>query len=396
MLKMERLLSLFFICFLGLFSVTGHGSQESVGYLILHDPSPVNLGALSHTGVPVAVSVSNERLVEVSSSVGLAESWLRNHVLAYYPATKITTIVVGNTVLCNRNQEQQMGFVLPSLKNVYHSLTRWGLETEIEVSASFSSDCLNPYRDDLGGKYLKPILKFLQSKNSTYLVTPPPYFSQSQEETLTLLSSHVKYMNDLGDFNLRRINMVISGEKDSKPTSRKLSFVGPFPARPTPLLSPTQSPVGYFPPAYAANSPLPPLVGTSPPMPPLSFPVAPVLPPPPSTSDLPPCNPYYAQAPSPLALGARNPVWCVAKPSVPADTLQEAIDYACGEGRADCEAIKPNGECFSPDTVLAHASYVFNSYWQRNKRNGGTCSFGGTAMLINSDPSFGLCRFVHS
>ncbi|KAH9663935.1 hypothetical protein KPL70_019842 [Citrus sinensis] len=74
-------------------------------------------------------------------------------------------------------------------------------------------------------------------------------------------------------------------------------------------------------------------------------------------------------------------------PNVPADTLQEAMDYACGEGGADCEEIMPHGNCFYPDTVVAHASYAFNSYWQKTKRNGGTCAFGGTAMLINADPS---------
>ncbi|GFY83072.1 hypothetical protein Acr_02g0013120 [Actinidia rufa] len=60
------------------------------------------------------------------------------------------------------------------------------------------------------------------------------------------------------------------------------------------------------------------------------------------------------------------------------EKLQEAMDYACGEGEADCEVIRPQGNCYSPDTVVAHASY-----WQKNKRVGGTCSFGGTAILIN-------------
>lgn len=87
-------------------------------------------------------------------------------------------------------------------------------------------------------------------------------------------------------------------------------------------------------------------------------------------------------------------LWCVAKPSVPVETLQEAMDYACGEGGADCGEIGPRGSCYYPDTVVAHASYAFNSYWQNNKKEGGTCEFGGTAMLINADPSFNHCRFV--
>ncbi|GFP90282.1 glucan endo-1 3-beta-glucosidase 3 [Phtheirospermum japonicum] len=109
---------------------------------------------------------------------------------------------------------------------------------------------------------------------------------------------------------------------------------------------------------------LPPLVGTISPAP----------------DSLPPCEPSRGPR-------QHHGLWCVAKPSVPAETLQEALDFACGEGGADCEAIGQDGSCYYPDTVVAHASYAFNSYWQRNKKSGGTCGFGGTAMLINSDPS---------
>jgi hypothetical protein len=36
---------------------------------------------------------------------------------------------------------------------------------------------------------------------------------------------------------------------------------------------------------------------------------------------------------------------------------------------------------------MAHASFAFNSYWQRAKAAGGTCDFAGSAMLITRDPS---------
>lgn len=84
----------------------------------------------------------------------------------------------------------------------------------------------------------------------------------------------------------------------------------------------------------------------------------------------------------------------MAKPSVPPDTLQEALDYACGEGGADCEEIRPHGSCYFPDTAVAHASYAFNSYWQKYKNSGGSCTFGGTAMIINSDPSNASSYFL--
>lgn len=93
--------------------------------------------------------------------------------------------------------------------------------------------------------------------------------------------------------------------------------------------------------------------------------------------------------------GREYAVWCVARPTVPETMLQRAMDYACGNG-ADCGSVNPKGPCFVPNTLVAHASYAFNSYWQRTKVAGGTCDFGGTAMLITDDPSFNGCNFIYS
>ncbi|KAK7383472.1 hypothetical protein VNO78_29151 [Psophocarpus tetragonolobus] len=60
-------------------------------------------------------------------------------------------------------------------------------------------------------------------------------------------------------------------------------------------------------------------------------------------------------------------LWYVAEPSVLGETLQQAMDYACGEGGATCMEIKPLGNCYYPDIVL-----------------------------INSDPNFLNCRFILS
>lgn len=136
---------------------------------------------------------------------------------------------------------------------------------------------------------------------------------------------------------------------------------------------PPANPIHRHPPPF--QSPLPP----SHPSPPKTLPSpppiqTPVIFPPPA-------------APSPPKSGtARASRWCIAKPAVPADVIQAALDYACGYG-ADCSSIQPGGACYRPDTVLSHASYAFNSYWQATKAAGGTCDFGGIAILITKDPS---------
>lgn len=97
--------------------------------------------------------------------------------------------------------------------------------------------------------------------------------------------------------------------------------------------------------------------------------------------------------PPPLAPpGAGQALWCVAKPTVPDPIIQDAMDYACGSG-AECKSIEPSGACYQPNTVLAHASYAFNSYWQMNKASGGTCDFGGTGTIVTRDPSYDKCAF---
>ncbi|KAI3709973.1 hypothetical protein L2E82_39744 [Cichorium intybus] len=93
-------------------------------------------------------------------------------------------------------------------------------------------------------------------------------------------------------------------------------------------------------------------------------------------------------------LGGTN--WCVASPSASQSDLQNALDWACGLGMADCSQIKPEGPCFQPDTLFSHASFAFNSYYQQNGNSDVACNFGGSATLTKNDPSYGKCIYVAS
>ncbi|KAK3020810.1 hypothetical protein RJ639_047682 [Escallonia herrerae] len=251
MLKMVCFVHLLLLSLLG-FTVA---DQESVGIITLHDDYDSNSESLHYTGVPVAVPVSNQHLNEVSGSVLMAEKWVRTHVLNHYPATNITTVVVGHTLFCMKNPQHNLKSVLPSIKNIHHSLIRWGLEREIKVSVSFSSNCLNPsaasYTPDLANSCIKPILQFLEDINSTYTINPPPHLSTIYNGTPSLVKAHFKSMENLGVYNLKKINVITIS---SKPTSRKLTFIDSKLVEPVPA----HLPVFYSVPA--AKSPLPPLV----------------------------------------------------------------------------------------------------------------------------------------
>ncbi|KAG1365027.1 hypothetical protein COCNU_12G000270 [Cocos nucifera] len=53
------------------------------------------------------------------------------------------------------------------------------------------------------------------------------------------------------------------------------------------------------------------------------------------------------------------------------------------------------GSCYSPDSLQAHASYAFNSYYQKNPVPT-SCDFGGTALIVNVNPSSGMCIYPSS
>ncbi|KAG9445738.1 hypothetical protein H6P81_011866 [Aristolochia fimbriata] len=87
--------------------------------------------------------------------------------------------------------------------------------------------------------------------------------------------------------------------------------------------------------------------------------------------------------------------WCIARSNVSEQALQTALDYACGAG-ADCAPIQSSGLCYLPNTLQAHASYAFNSYYQRRAMAPGSCDFSGTAVVAMSDPSYGSCVYPSS
>lgn len=201
------------------------------------------------------------------------------------------------------------------------------------------------------------------------------------------------------------------------------------PSSPPPPFTTIPSPTEYTPsspplPPYFYIPPILPITQNPPPSPPESILSPPIFVPGPSDPVLgppiyEPSPPSYIPSPS---IGGFNPsppvfqppvvfpppavpppphkgqtftLWCVAKPSVPDPIIEEAMNYACGSG-ADCGSIQPDGSCYEPNTLFAHASYAFNSYWQRTKAAGGTCDFGGTAILVTVDPSFDGCHFMYA
>ncbi|PKU79489.1 Glucan endo-1,3-beta-glucosidase 1 [Dendrobium catenatum] len=97
-----------------------------------------------------------------------------------------------------------------------------------------------------------------------------------------------------------------------------------------------------------------------------------------------------------LANDSTNRTFCVAADGADMKALQAALDWACGPGRANCSEIQPGESCYDPNNVRRHASYAFDSYYQKEEKVVGSCYFQGAAMVTTTDPSHDDCIFPGS
>ncbi|KAL4556438.1 hypothetical protein LXL04_039090 [Taraxacum kok-saghyz] len=151
--------------------------------------------------------------------------------------------------------------------------------------------------------------------------------------------------------------------------------VSPTPTTTTPVTNPVNPPVPVTNPVTTPS--------TNPGGTPTANPITtPSVMPPPTTST--------GNAPA-----GRGQSWCVAKNGASQAALQSALDYACGIGGADCATIQQGSSCYEPTTLQNHASYAFNSYYQKNPVPT-SCDFGGAATITTTNPSVGSCIFPSS
>ncbi|XP_074321051.1 uncharacterized protein LOC141657653 [Silene latifolia] len=200
--------------------------------------------------------------------------------------------------------------------------------------------------------------------------------------------------------NNRRILNIETRQDDSYTPSTILPTTTPItnpanfpPYTPTPTIVtiPASTPTSLTP-----LNPMPTTPTTTIPSPTTTTPITPVTNP---TTTYPGPNTNPNPNPNPVPAGQAPVVsgqtWCVAQAGADESTLQSALDYACGIGGADCSTIQQGASCYNPNTLQNHASFAFNSYFQKNPV-ATSCVFGGAAMLVNTNPSSGSCIYPSS
>ncbi|XP_050206506.1 glucan endo-1,3-beta-glucosidase 14 [Mercurialis annua] len=412
------------------------------------DSDPAVLHALSGSGIKVTVDLPNELLFSAAKRPSFAFSWVKRNVAAYHPSTEIEAIAVGNEVFVDPHNTTK--FLIPAMENIHQALRKLNLDSSIKVSSPIALSALQnsypssagSFRTELIQPVFEPLLNFLRQTGSYLMVNAYPFFAYESNSDVISLDyalfrenpGVVDAGNGLRYFNLfdaqidavfaamsalkyDDINLVVTetgwpskGDENEVGATvnnaaayngnlvRRILTGGGTPLRPHADLAvylfalfnenqkfgPTsERNYGLFYPDEKKVYDIPLTVeglknykddsNRSPPVTGGQQVAAPVS--------------------GGVSKSTTGNTWCVANPDAGKGRMQAGLDYACGEGGADCRAIQPGATCYNPNTLDAHASFAFNSYYQKKGREMGTCYFGGAAYVVTQPPKYGECEF---
>ncbi|GJN11505.1 hypothetical protein PR202_ga29703 [Eleusine coracana subsp. coracana] len=364
----------------------------------IYEANPAVLRLLANTSIKVTVMVPNEDLADVARDPSIAGDWVWNQVAVYLPATLISGVAVGNEVFDMRPDLTSV--LVQAMKNVQAALANLDLADAVKVTTPIrftavmdsSPPSSGRFRDDLAQPVMKPMLDFLE-RTGSYLTMnifpcfafydpanhinreyavgniPNPGFQDSR--TGLMYSSLLDAQRDATYYAMAKLGFSGSSKNNLGPAKRvsmkqSIAETG-WPARGK-VWNSLEDRIGSGRAATLAdaqaynnnviNRVLSGNTGT----------------------------PLHPDA----DMDATCTSWCVASAAVGDERLQAALQWACRNG-ADCGPIQSGAKCFEPNTRLAHTSYAFNSYYQRNHRAPGTCNFAGAAHVVYRQPKIGNC-----
>ncbi|KAH7844666.1 hypothetical protein Vadar_030408 [Vaccinium darrowii] len=424
--------------------------SQNINRVKVYDSDPSVLKSLSGSNIKVTIDLPNQLLSSAAKRPSFALSWVQQNVAAYYPSTQIESIAVGNEVFVDPKNTTR--FLIPAMKNIHQALVKYNLHSNIKVSSPIALSALQSsypsssgsFRPELIEPVFKPMLEFLRETGSYLMVNAYPFFAyESNANDIPLdyalfrenpgvvdSGNGLKYYSlfdaqidavfaAMSALKYDDIEMVVTetgwpskGDENEVGASidnaaayngnlvRRILTGGGTPLRPKADLT------VYMFALFNENNKNGP---TSERNYGLFYPTEEKVYDVPFTVEG--LKRWKDKRSAPVARGSgggqrlSTPVsgnvspsvagqtWCVANGDAGKAKLQPALDYACGEGGADCHPIQPGSACYDPDTLEAHASYAFNSYYQRKGRAVGSCYFGGTAYVVSQPPKYGKCDF---
>ncbi|RZR80962.1 hypothetical protein BHM03_00007090 [Ensete ventricosum] len=392
---------------------------QQIKHVRLYDADPGILSALAGAGVSVAVGVPNNQLLALGSSPVTADAWVARHVIPFHPATPISAVAVGDEVPAAL--PSALPLLLPALRSLSAALAAANLSS-IPVSTPLPfSVILDPFppsqayfNQTLASSFFLPLLRFLADTASPLMLNLYPYYAFMQSRGAVPLDNALfkplsPSLEEVDPNTLLHYTNVLDAMVDAAYVSmRNLNFTG------VPLLitetgwphNGSRRDEPYATPNYAStytsNLIRHMLDRRGTPLRPEATPTVYIYEL--FDEDLRPGpvseaywglfygngTPAYllnvAGAGGFLANDTTNRTYCVAAEEADRRSLQAALDWACGPGRANCSEIQPGESCYQPNDVRRHASYAFDSYYQMQGKAAGSCFFQGVAMITTTNP----------
>uniref|UniRef100_M1B9Y9 glucan endo-1,3-beta-D-glucosidase n=1 Tax=Solanum tuberosum TaxID=4113 RepID=M1B9Y9_SOLTU len=381
--------------------------------------------ALANTGIKVAVSVPNEQILGVGQSNTTAANWVTQNVISHYPATNITTICVGSEVLSALPNAAPI--LVNALKFIHSALLASNLDRQIKVSTPLAStiilDSFPPsqaFFNHTVKPVLIPLLKFLQSTNSYFMLNVYPYYDYMQSNSVIPLdyalfkplaankeavdsNTLLHYTNvfdamidaayfAMADVNFTNIPVMVteSGWPSMGESNEPDATVDNANTYNSNLIKHVLNKTGTPKhPGIAVSTYIYELYNEDAKAGPLSEKNWGLF----SNNGTPVYILRLTESGSLFANNTSNQTYCVAKEGADTKMLQAGLDWACGTGKVNCAPLMQGGPCYDPDNVAAHATYAFDAYYHMMGKAPGTCDFTGVATITTTNPSHGTCLF---
>lgn len=416
--------------------------SQGIDKIKVYDTDPAVLHSLAGSGIKVTVALPDNLLFAAARSQSFANVWVQRNVAAYHPDTHIEAIAAGNEVFVEANTTTK--YLVSAMENLHKALVKFNIHSDVKISTPIALSALQSsypssagsFRHELIEPVFKPMLDFLRRTGSFLMVNVYPYFAyesnadvipldyalfrenpgvvdsgngiryfnlfDAQIDAVFAAMSSLKYddlpvvvtetgwpskgdemeigasVSNAAAYNGNLVRRVLSGGGTPLRPKAELTVYlfalfnenqkdGPTSERNFGLFYPSQEKVYDIPftveglKNYHDHDVETPSGGGQ--------------------------RSVTSPVPGGVSKSENGNTWCVANGDSGKERLQAALDYACGEGGADCKPIQHGDSCYSPNTLEAHASYAFNSYYQKKGRAGGSCYFGGAAYVVTQQPS---------
>ncbi|KAF6166370.1 hypothetical protein GIB67_034921 [Kingdonia uniflora] len=406
------------------------------GRVKLYDANPETLNALSGTKLQVSIMVPNQEISKISSNQSLADQWVQNNVVPFYPATMIRFLLVGNEILSYFTDQDKQTWLdlVPAMYRIRSALRSHNIR-KIKVGTPLAMDVLQSsfppssgtFRNDISSVVMEPLLRFLSQSQSFFFLDAYPYFPWSASPgdisldyalfrdgnfTYTDPGSRLTYTNlfdqmlDSVNFAMTRLGFSDIGLAISEtgwPTAgdieqiganiynaatynrnliRRMTAKAPIgtPARPRTVI-----PTFIFS-LYNENQKGG--AGTERNWG-LLYPDGTKV----YDVDLSGKQPDYTYKSLPEPMNNKpykGNIWCVVNNEVirsNVSDLRSAMMYACSQGNGTCDALEAGKECSEGASLGLSVSYAFSSYWAKFRSSGVNCFFNGLAVQTTRDPN---------